>query len=164
MRRLVVYSREWRDERTLKLYRALTVLLQRQRALILEEIARLSPARALVFTYPCGWHGDVLFIAPYVVAVGPFENTAVVDGVAALPDRVALVMLEGGWTAEDVFKEFGPFDVGIACSGAPLLGARRYVHKMVIARVEGPLGELIDSIFQPADAEADVVIKVGDSL
>jgi hypothetical protein len=86
----------------------------------------LSPKRALVFTYPCGY---VLFLAPYVTAVGPFDISGTVEFAASLPDRVALVVLEGSWSAEDVFREFGPFDVGIACLGPPLPDVRRYVHR-----------------------------------
>jgi len=75
VKRLVIYSREWRDEEVLKLYRAFSVLLQRHRAYVIEKVLELSPKRALVFTYTCGWHGDVLFLAPYVTAVGPFETS-----------------------------------------------------------------------------------------
>ena len=74
MKRLVIYSREWRDEGVLKLYRAFSVLLQKQRVYIIEKVLELSPKRALIFTYPCGWHGDVLFLAPYVTAVGALRN------------------------------------------------------------------------------------------
>ncbi|AAL64438.1 hypothetical protein PAE2791 [Pyrobaculum aerophilum str. IM2] len=158
MRTLLIYSKDWRDEATLRLYKAFTVLLQKQRAYALEKIAAKSPARALVFTYPCGWHGDVLFIAPYVVAVGPFEKDAILEFVLALPDRVALTLLEGGWTIEEVFKEFGPFDIGVACVGAPVKGVRRYVHKMVIIKVEGPVGDLISTLYAPEEEEADEVI------
>ena len=70
MKRLVIYSREWLDEEVLKLYRAFSVLLQRHRAYVMEKVLELSPKRALVFTYPCGWHGDVLFLAPYVTVLG----------------------------------------------------------------------------------------------
>lgn len=159
VKKLVLYSKEWRDEKTIKLYRAMTILLQRQRAYALEKIMQYSPNRALVFTYPCGWHGDVLFIAPYLVIVGPFESSTLIDQVASLSDRVALIMLEGGWTAEDVFREFGPFDIGVACLGAPISNVRRYVQKMFIINIKGPIGELLESIYQPADVEADVVIE-----
>jgi hypothetical protein len=164
VKRVVVYSREWRDEKTLKLYRALTILLQRHRVYILEKVLELRPTRALVFTHPCGWHGDALFLAPYVVAVGPFEASGAVELAASLPDRVAFVLLEGGWTAEDVFKEFGPFDVGVACIGAPVPSVRRYVHRMVVAKIGGVLGELLDSIYQPAEVDADVIIETPVNL
>ena len=159
MRTLLLYSKEWRGEDIQRLYKAFTVLLQRQRAYALEKIVAKAPNRALVFTYPCGWHGDVLFIAPYIVAVGPFERDAFIDMVLTMPDRVAFTILEGGWTLEEVFKEFGPFDVGIACEGSPVSGARRYVHKMIVIKVGGPMGELINTLYRPEDTEADEVIE-----
>jgi hypothetical protein len=76
VKKLVIYSREWRDEGVLKLYRAFSVLLQKHRAYVIEKVLELSPKRALVFTYPCGWHGDVLFLAPYVTALGPFQTSS----------------------------------------------------------------------------------------
>jgi len=164
VRRLVVYSREWRGEETLKLYRAFTSLLQKHRVYIIEKVLQMSPARALVFTYPCGWHGDALFLAPYVVAVGPFETSSALELVASLPDRVAFIMLEGGWTAEEVFREFGPFDVGVSCVGTPLPDARRYVRKMLVARIGGPVGELLEALHKPAYDEADVVVDVPNNL
>jgi hypothetical protein len=105
-----------------------------------------------------------LFLAPYVTAVGPFETSGAVELAASLPDRVALVILEGGWSAEDVFREFGPFDVGIACLGAPLPDARRYVHKMILVKVGGPLGGLLEAVYQPHYVEADVEIEVPVNL
>ncbi|MCY0890438.1 MULTISPECIES: hypothetical protein [Pyrobaculum] len=158
MRALYIYSRDWRDERIYSLYRAFTVLLQKHRAYALERILEKRPSRALVFTYPCGWHGDVLFLAPYVVAVGPFDRGALVDFVMSLPDRVALTLLEGGWTVEEVFKEFGPFDVGVACMGAPVAGVRRYVHKMIVVKIGGPLGELISALYAPEEEDADEAV------
>jgi len=160
VKRLVIYSREWRDEEVLKLYRAFSVLLQRHRAYVIEKVLELSPKRALVFTYPCGWHGDVLFLAPYVTAVGPFETSGAVELVASLSDRVALVVLEGSWSAEEVFREFGPFDVGIACLGSPLPDIRRYVHKMIVVKVGGPLGGLLEVVYQPHYVEANVDMEV----
>jgi hypothetical protein len=93
VKRLVIYSREWRDEEVLKLYRAFSVLLQRHRAYVIEKVLELSPKRALVFTYPCGY---VLFLAPYVTVFGPFDTSGAVEFAASLSDNVALVMLEGG--------------------------------------------------------------------
>ena len=87
MKRLVIYSREWRDEGVLKLYRAFSVLLQKHRVYVMEKVLELSPKRALVFTYPCGWHGDVLFLAPYVTAVEPFETS----GAVSSPRRFQIV-------------------------------------------------------------------------
>jgi hypothetical protein len=164
VKKLIIYSREWRNEEVLKLYRAFSVLLQKHRAYVIEKVLELSPKRALVFTYPCGWHGDVLFLAPYVTAVGPFETSGAVEFAASLPDSVALVILEGGWSAEDVFREFGPFDVGIACLGPPLPDVRRYVHKMIIVKVGGPLGKLLEAVYQPHNVEADVEIEVPVNL
>jgi hypothetical protein len=69
-------------------------------------------------------------------------------------------VLEGSWSAEDVFREFGPFDVGIACLGPPLPDARRYVHKMILVKVGGPLGELLEAVYQPHNVDADVEIEV----
>jgi hypothetical protein len=160
VKRLVIYSREWRDEEVLKLYRAFSVLFQRHRAYVIEKVFKLSPKRALVFTYPCGWHGDVLFLAPYVTVLGPFETSGAVEFAASLPDRVALVVLESSWSAEDVFREFGPFDVGIACLGPPLPDVRRYVHKMIAVKVGGPLGKLLEAVYYPHHVEADVEIEV----
>ena len=126
----------------------------------MEKVLELSPGRVLAFTYPCGWHGDLLFLAPYVVAMGPFEYDEVVDLVVSLPDRVAFTVLEGAWSVEEVFKEFGPFDVGVACQGPPLPNVKRYVWKLVVARIGGPLGQVLEAIYRPAETEADVYIDV----
>jgi hypothetical protein len=48
VKRLVIYSREWRDEGVLKLYRAFSVLLQKHRVYVIEKVLELSPKRALV--------------------------------------------------------------------------------------------------------------------
>jgi hypothetical protein len=71
---LLYYSREWLNEEILKLDRAFPILLQKHRVYVMEKVLKLSPDRALVFTYPCGWHGDVLFLAPYVTAVGALRD------------------------------------------------------------------------------------------
>ncbi len=99
-----------------------------------------------------------------MTAVGPFETSGAVELVASLPDRVALVVLEGSWSAEDVFREFGPFDVGIACLGPPLSDARRYVHKMILVKVGGPLGGLLEVVYQPHYVEVAVEIEVPVNL
>jgi hypothetical protein len=164
VKRLVIYSREWLDEEVFKLYRAFSVFLQKHRAYVIENVLESSPKRALVFTYPCGWHGGVLFLAPYATAVGPFETSSAVEFGASLPDRVALVILEGGWSAESVFREFGPFDVGIACLGPPLPDVRRYVHKMFVVKVGGPLEKLLEVVYYPHHVEADVEIEVPVNL
>ena len=95
-----------------------------------------------------------------MTAVGPFETSGAVELAASLPDRVALVLLEGGWSAEDVFREFGPFDVGIVCLGAPLPDVRRYVHKMIVVKVGGPLRGLLEAVYRPHYVETDVEIEV----
>jgi len=95
-----------------------------------------------------------------VTAVGPFETSGAVEFAASLSDNVALVILEGGWSAEDVFREFGPFDVGILCLGPPLPDVRRYVHKMIVVKVGGPLGELLETVYRPHNVEADLEIEV----
>ncbi len=82
-----------------------------------------------------------------MTAVGPFETSGAVELAASLPDRVALVILEGSWSAEDVFREFGPLDVGIACLGPSLPDVRRYVYKMIVVKVGGPLGELLEAVY-----------------
>jgi hypothetical protein len=82
----------------------------------MEKVLELSPKRALVFTNSCGWHGDVLFLAPYLTALGPFETSGAVELAASSPDRVALVVHEGGCSAEDVFREFGPLTWGSRAS------------------------------------------------
>ncbi len=92
--------------------------------------------------------------------MGPFETSGAVELAAPSPDRVALVVLEGSWSAEDVFREFGPLDVGVACLGAPLPDARRCVHKMILVKVGGPLGGLLEAVYQPHYVEADVEIEV----
>ena len=83
---------------------------------------------------------------------------------ASLPDRAALVIPEGGLSAEDVFREFGPFDVGIVCLGPPLPDVRRYVHKMIVVKVGGPLGELLEAVYRPHNVEADLEIEVPVNL
>ncbi|MEZ0319506.1 MAG: hypothetical protein ABWK05_05905 [Pyrobaculum sp.] len=159
VRRLIVYSREWRGD-VYGLYKAMSVLLQRHRTYVVEKVLELSPSRVLVFTFPCGWHGDVLFLAPYVVAVGPFDHDDLVDKIAAMPDRVALTVLEGEWSMEDVFTEFGPFDVGVACQGPPTPEVRRYVWKLVVAKIGGPLGQVLEAVYKPSEVEADVQLKI----
>ncbi len=94
-----------------------------------------------------------------MTAVGPFETSSAVSA-ASLPDRVALVILESGWPAEDVFRESGPLGVGIACLGAPLPDAGRCVHKMIAVKVGDPLGGLLEAVYQPHYVEADVEIEV----
>ncbi len=99
-------------------------------------------------------------LAPYATAVGSFETSGAVELAASLPDRVALVVLEGGWSAEDVFREFGPFDVGIAYLRAPLPDVRRYVHKMILVKVGDPLGGASRGGLPTAQCGADVEMEV----
>ncbi len=123
MKRFVIYSRGRRDEGFFKLCRTFSVLLQKHRVYVMKKFLNYRPRGR----WPCGWHGDVLCLALYVTVLGPFETSGAVEFATLLPDRVALVILEGSWSAEDVFREFCPFDVGIACLGPPLPDVRRYV-------------------------------------
>jgi hypothetical protein len=40
----------------------------------------------------------------------------------------------------------------------------RYVHKMIVVKVGGPLGGLLEAVYQPHNVEADIEIEVPVNL